>query len=141
MKCYCGSNFPEGRLHYPGNDPENGPAHRPSPFDPRFRTTIDDEVGFFTTVLTNSETITTIIHCSSDLYDCGCGGWTVYEWAKDDPNDPGYMEYSNCTAMTAGQGVEDFNEKCETPSHYFPNGASHPCQCGHFSHAITKEAK
>jgi len=34
MKCYCGMDVPEGRLHYPGNDPENGGAHKPQLQDP-----------------------------------------------------------------------------------------------------------
>lgn len=142
MKCYCGSNVPEGRLHYPGNDPENGPAHRPSPFDPRFRTTIDPDAGYYCIILTNAETITTVMFCAPGLDNCGCSGWVATEFAKDDPDDYGYLEYSNCITETAGQGAEPFNEKCETPSHYFPNGHSQPCECGHFSHAFpSKEAK
>lgn len=31
VHCWCGQIRTEGRSHYPGNNPENGPAHRPQP--------------------------------------------------------------------------------------------------------------
>jgi hypothetical protein len=27
IRCWCGSERPSGKMHYPGGDPENGPAH------------------------------------------------------------------------------------------------------------------
>lgn len=29
VQCWCGMVIAAGRLHYPGDDPENGPAHAP----------------------------------------------------------------------------------------------------------------
>lgn len=29
IECWCGSTVEHGRMHYPGGDPENGPAHEP----------------------------------------------------------------------------------------------------------------
>lgn len=31
IKCWCGMEVRPGRKHYPGNDPEDGPAHEPHP--------------------------------------------------------------------------------------------------------------
>jgi hypothetical protein len=32
VHCYCGMTVLTGVRHYPGNDPEDGPAHLPRPF-------------------------------------------------------------------------------------------------------------
>ncbi len=31
IHCWCGMTVAPRRFHYPGNNPENGPAHRPHP--------------------------------------------------------------------------------------------------------------
>ena len=31
VHCWCGMNVNPKRLHYPANNPENGPAHKPTP--------------------------------------------------------------------------------------------------------------
>jgi hypothetical protein len=30
IRCWCGLHIRTDQLHYPNNDPENGPAHRPA---------------------------------------------------------------------------------------------------------------